>query len=138
MLSKRTQESGYNDENFPSAWPSEVIDLPLSSYTVVDVDFDSDERPTGANAVIQTDRGAQWFFVEAVSKADEEFVADHSDEDHVKLSRQRGCWSTRVFSKRTPHVRRTMLGLTVPGEKLAAEWNFIARGCGDFQKPKEI
>lgn len=139
---KTEKREGYDydtsDASFPaSAWPSTVVCIPYDQCVVVDVDQHLEPNgvfPMHADAVVQTDRGQQWVYVDKVPKFDAAWVQKYIDKKHVKISRGNAEWMMRAFSKNPPHIRRTMHALTEAGEGFAVEWNETVKALGVFQK----
>jgi len=122
--------------------PAEVVMLPYSSCVVADIDdWVSAINIPRADAVVKTDRGTQWVYLDKSQVAkDRDFLLSSMDFQHAMFSRDRGAWNMRVRSKQSPNLPRRMIGITDAGKSLASAWNEIADKLAvlpkDFQHPE--
>lgn len=108
--------------------PAEVVMLPYASCVVADIDdwVSTIEIPR-ADAVVKTDRGTQWVYLDKSQVAkDKDFLLSSMDFQHAMFSRDRGAWNMRIRSKQSPNLPRRMIGITDTGKALASAWNEIA------------
>lgn len=115
-----------------SYWPSVVICLPIDEYEVLDYDAENLPVPKGADAVVKTDRGAQYyFFGEDAAQHDDRM---RCDDKHWEMSHSQGFWTVRVYGKERPRKRRVMKPLSEVGLALAAKWHATAEQFPEIEE----
>jgi hypothetical protein len=90
--------------------------------TVIDYDgIGQPPEPDCCVAYVKTDRGIQF-----ICLSDHTITSALQDQDYEKIAKREERFDMRVRSKKHPHDKRVMHGITPVGYVIASEWNLMS------------